>query len=271
MNIIYKKLFSNLRKKKEGCLIPFIVLGDPDLDTSLEIIISIIENGADAIEIGIPFSDPLADGYIIQNANLRALKKNVTLLKCFDILKNLKNKYTNFPIGILTYANLIFNKGINNFYEICSKIGLDSILIVDVPIEESKMFYECSIKNNISQIFICPPNVNNVMLNKIIKMSKSYIYILSRSGVTGICKKKFFKTNLIVKKIKKISSIPLVQGFGIYSTNQIKNILMNKINGVICGSVVVKQIENNLDNKKVMIKKITNLIKKLKYSTKILL
>ncbi|WP_343154960.1 tryptophan synthase subunit alpha [Buchnera aphidicola (Pseudoregma panicola)] len=269
MKTRYNDLFINLKKKNEKCFIPFIMLGDPDFKTSLTIIKNIIKSGADAIEVGIPFSDPFGDGSIIQNSNLRAINSNITVSKCFKIIKILRKKYFKIPIGLLTYANIVFSNGIKNFYEKCRKVGLDSILIVDVPIEESNIFYKYSLKNKVSQIFLCPPNVENYILKKIIKMSSDYIYILSRPGVTGIFNDKIFNTKIISNKIKKISKIPLIQGFGIYSKNQIRNILKSKIDGVICGSIIVRQIEKYLGNKNKIVKKINNLIKIFKKSTKI--
>ncbi|WP_343184206.1 tryptophan synthase subunit alpha [Buchnera aphidicola (Ceratovacuna keduensis)] len=269
MKTRYNNLFINLKKNNEKCFIPFIVLGDPNFETSLNIIDNIIKNGADAIEVGIPFSDPFGDGPIIQNANLRAINSKITVSKCFKILKILRKKYFKIPIGLLTYANIVFCNGIKNFYKKCYEVGLDSILIVDVPVEESSVFYKHSLKNKVSQIFLCPPNVEDYTLNKIIKMSNDYIYIISKPGVTGIFNNKIFNTDTISNRIKKISDIPLIQGFGIYSKNQIKNILKSKIDGVICGSIIVNQIEKYLHNKNKIIKKINNLIKKFKESTKI--
>ncbi|BGI51422.1 MAG: tryptophan synthase subunit alpha [Buchnera aphidicola (Ceratovacuna japonica)] len=265
----YRDVFTNLKKKNEKCFIPFIMLGDPDFNTSLNIIENIIKNGADAIEVGIPFSDPFGDGPIIQNANLRAINSNINVSKCFKIIKILRKKYFKIPIGLLTYANLVFSNGIRNFYKKCREVDLDSILIVDVPVEESKLFYKYSLKNNVSQIFLCPPNIENYVLKKIIKMSNEYIYIVSRPGITGIFDNNIFNTKIISNKIKKISNVPLIQGFGICSKYQIKKILKSKIDGVICGSIIVKQIEKYLNNKKKIILKINSLIRKFKKSTKI--
>ncbi|MDE5285150.1 MAG: tryptophan synthase subunit alpha, partial [Buchnera aphidicola] len=173
----YKKMFEILNKNKEGCFSPFVVVGDPSLKTSVKIIETLIFYGANAIEIGIPFSDPLADGPTIQKANIRALKNNNTIINYFKELKKIRTKYINIPIGILIYANLIYNIGINNFYKICYDSGIDSVLIADVPIEESDTFYNLANKYNIDSIFICPPDAQDSVLFKIIHYAKGYIYL----------------------------------------------------------------------------------------------
>ena len=133
----YEQLLTNLKKKNEGAFIPFVTIGDPDLETSQKIIECLIEAGADALELGIPFSDPLADGPTIQSANLRALASQVTPQKCFTLLSNIRKKYPNIPIGLLVYANLVFANGIDQFYAQCQQAGIDSVLVADVPLGES--------------------------------------------------------------------------------------------------------------------------------------
>ncbi|WP_343188860.1 tryptophan synthase subunit alpha [Buchnera aphidicola (Neophyllaphis varicolor)] len=254
----YKKLFKKLNYKKEGCFVPFLIIGDPSYETSLKIIISLIKSGADALELGIPFSDPIADGVAIQNANLRAFKSEINIHKCFKLISNIRNIYPNIPIGLLVYANIIFNAGINNFYSKCSYIGIDSVLIADVPIEEISEFYDKSIINNVSQIFICPPNAKKEFIIKLSKYcKKGYIYLISRLGVTGIDKeinKKILK-NTILNLKKYCNKLPILQGFGISKISQINLSLSQGISGVICGSIFAKIIEENYNNKRNLIKK----------------
>ncbi|AAO26984.1 tryptophan synthase alpha chain [Buchnera aphidicola str. Bp (Baizongia pistaciae)] len=267
MNNRYYQLNKNLIPYKLGCYIPFVVLGDPSIEISLEIIYSLIKNGADGLELGIPFSDPLADGPIIQQANLRAFSANITLTKCFEMLFKIRTHNPKIPIGILIYANLIFKLGIQKFYSICSKIDIDSVLIADVPIEESFEFEQHSIKNNIDSIFVCPPDASKNFLKKLSKHSTGYIYLLSRSGVTGIDMKITPPLKNFVKELKKLTSIPIIQGFGISNENQIKNIILSGVSGVICGSVIIQIIANNLNNKKIMLKKIKKLSNRFKKAT----
>ncbi|XRX42404.1 MAG: tryptophan synthase subunit alpha [Buchnera aphidicola (Eriosoma harunire)] len=269
MTTRYKSLFHNVFLKKEICFIPFLILGDPTIEISLKIIDSLINNGVDAIELGFPFSDPMADGPIIQRANLRAFKAKVTVKKCLDMVHIIRKKHKNIPIGLLLYSNLIVQKGIYHFYSQCNKIGIDSILIADVPVEEYNIFYKAATLYNIDPIFICPPNAEEKLIQKIIKYSKGYIYMLSRPGVTGFHKNYNDNISFLIKKLKKITSIPLVQGFGIHNTEQIKNIIQFGLNGVICGSVLINIIEKYSHNIKKMLNMLVSLSIQLKNSTKL--
>lgn len=264
----YQKMFKRLSLLKEGCFVPFVILGDPSIKLSIKIIEILIKNGADALEIGIPFSDPLADGPIIQKASLRALSKKNTFSEYFTILKYLREKNTQIPIGILIYANLIHNQGIDHFYSKCFNSGLDSVLIADVPIEESKIFYNTANKYKIDSIFICPPDADNELLKKISLYSQGYIYVLSRPGITGIEDKTSSLSKNFIKKIKKYNSIPLLQGFGISNTIQIKRAMSSGLSGVICGSAIINIIENNLTQENIMLKKIKDFVLLLKNATK---
>ncbi|VFP88265.1 Tryptophan synthase alpha chain [Buchnera aphidicola (Cinara piceae)] len=264
----YTSLFQNLSLNKECCFIPFIVLGDPSINISLEIIDILITNGADALELGIPFSDPIADGVVIQNSHIRALNNNITIKQCFDIIFNIRKKYPNIPIGLLTYSNIIFCQKLPVFYSLCRSIEIDSVLIADLPIEESYIFRKIANKNNISSIFICPHDANKKFIKRIAAVCKSYIYLVSRPGITGI--QAVYPQKLlinIIKKLKKYNSPPIIQGFGIYKASQIKNIINSGVQGIICGSRIIKIIENNLFNKNKMFKKIAKIVKIFKKET----
>ncbi|PPI88167.1 tryptophan synthase subunit alpha [Candidatus Pantoea edessiphila] len=252
----YKKLFSKLKNKKEGAFFPFIVLGDPSPTLSLKIIDALVEGGADGLELGIPFSDPIADGPIIQNANLRAFNSGINVSKCFEIISNIRHKYHELPIGLLIYANLIFSNGIENFYIHCSKLDIDSVLIADVPIEESKPFSQIALKYNINPIFICPPNPGDKLLRDISSNSYGYVYLLSRTGVTGIEKPANLTSRLLINKFRLYNSPPLMQGFGISNVNQVSKIISSGVDGIIIGSAIVKIIENYFRQTDLMLNKL---------------
>lgn len=136
----YETLFAQLKARREGAFVPFVTLGDPNPEQSLKIIDTLIEAGADALELGIPFSDPLADGPTIQDATLRAFAAGVTPAQCFEMLTAIRQKHPTIPIGLLMYANLVFSPGIDEFYAACERAGVDSVLVADVPVEESAPF-----------------------------------------------------------------------------------------------------------------------------------
>lgn len=264
----YNVMFQNIKLINEGCLVPFVTIGDPSIDKFYEIIDVLISAGANALELGIPFSDPLADGIIVQNANSRALSTGITVLQCFQILKKIRNTYPNIPIGILVYANIIFRQGIKKFYEMCYKIGIDSVLIPDVPIEESQEFQKYAKQYDVSPVFICPPNANIELIKKIAQESKGYIYLISRSGVTGFINQAHDPNINIIHQLKEKTSTPILQGFGISKTLQIKKSLLSGTSGIICGSIIIELIEKFANNSNIMLEKIRSLIIKFKLATK---
>lgn len=263
----YQKLFKISKNKNEGVFVPFVVLGDPNQNLSLNIVDAVINAGADALELGFPFSDPVADGPIIQKSSLRSLQNGTTINKCFNMVCNIRKNYPNIPIGILIYANLVFNRGIDNFYSQCAKVGIDSILIPDLPIEESKFFLKFSNHYSISQIFICPPNADDDLIYKISNYSKSYIYLSSRSGITGIENQASTPIKHLVNKLKEYGAPPILQGFGVSQPEHIRMALNFGVSGSISGSAIIKIIENNMHNSKIMINKIKVFVHEMKSAT----
>lgn len=263
----YNQLFERLNSLNQGAFVPFVTLGDPDAETSLKIIDALIEGGADALEIGIPFSDPLADGPTIQNANLRAFKSEITPTICFELLSRIRAKHPTMPIGLLVYANLVFTNGIENFYIRCQKAGVDSVLVADVPMSESKPFREAALTHNIAPIFICPPNGDDDLLQQIGEHSRGYTYLLSRAGVTGTEQRAQMPLTHLVDKLKQYQAAPALQGFGISEPEQVTEAIKNGAAGAISGSAVVKIIENNIDKPDVMLKALTEFVTKMKVAT----
>ena len=225
----YESLFAQLKERKEGAFVPFVTLGDPGIEQSLKIIDTLIEAGADALELGTPFSDPLADGPTIQNATLRAFAAGVTPAQCFEVLALIRQKHPTIPIGLLMYANLVFNKGIDEFYAECEKVGVDSVLVADVPVEESAPFRQAALRHNVAPIFICPPNADDDLLRQIASYGRGYTYLLSRAGVTGAENRAALPLNHLVAKLKEYNAAPPLQGFGISAPDQVKQRLMQEL------------------------------------------
>ena len=244
----YENLFAQLKDRKEGAFVPFVTLGDPSVEQSLNIIDTLIEAGADALELGIPFSDPLADGPTIQEATLRAFAAGVTPTQCFEMLALIRQKHPTIPIGLLMYANLVFSKGIDEFYAQCEKVGVDSVLVADVPVEESAPFRQAALRYNVAPIFICPPNADDDLLRQIASYGRGYTYLLSRAGVTGAENRAALPLHHLVEKLKEYNAAPPLQGFGISSPEQVTGAIEAGAAGAISGSAIVKLIEKNVAN-----------------------
>ena len=263
----YTTLFSDLVAKNQGAFVPFVTLGDPGLETSFEIIKTLIDNGADALELGFPFSDPIADGPVIQAANIRALDANITTSDCFELLSRVREYSPTIPIGLLLYSNLVMGRGIEGFYETAKASGVDSVLIADVPTRESAPFRKAAEANGIDPIFIAAPNSPAETLKKVAEYGRGYTYLLSRAGVTGTETVAQMPTNDLVGQLETYNSPPTLLGFGISEPEHVKNALASGAKGAISGSAVVKIIESNLDNVPAMLDNLATFTRNMKAAT----
>ena len=264
----YETLFKQLKERKEGAFVPFVTLGDPSPEQSLKIIDTLIEAGADALELGIPFSAPLADGPTIQNATLRAFAAGVTPSQCFEMLAAIRQKHPTIPIGLLMYANLVFSRGIDEFYAQCEKAGVDSVLVADVPVEESAPFRQAALRHNVAPIFICPPNADDELLRQIASHGRGYTYLLSRAGVTGAENRAALPLHHLVEKLTEYHAAPPLQGFGISAPDQVTAASDAGAAGAISGSAIVKIIEKNLDKPAVMLEELGAFVRAMKAGTR---
>ncbi|WOI79701.1 tryptophan synthase subunit alpha [Citrobacter braakii] len=264
----YENLFAQLKDRKEGAFVPFVTLGDPSVEQSLKIIDTLIEAGADALELGIPFSDPLADGPTIQEATLRAFAAGVTPSQCFEMLALIRQKHPTIPIGLLMYANLVFSKGIDEFYAQCEKVGVDSVLVADVPLEESAPFRAAALRHNIAPIFICPPNADEELLRQIASHGRGYTYLLSRAGVTGAENRAALPLHHLVEKLKAYDAPPSLQGFGISAPEQVTGAIDAGAAGAISGSAIVKIIEKNVAAPEQMLAELKAFVSAMKAATR---
>ncbi|GAA5133726.1 tryptophan synthase subunit alpha [Thalassotalea piscium] len=263
----YQQCFANLAAKNEGAFIPFVMIGDPNAEQSIAIIKTLIDAGADALELGIPFSDPSADGVTIQQAAIRALSSGINTDTCISILKEIREYAPNIPIGLLLYGNLVFARGIENFYQDMANAGVDSILIADLPIRESEPFRAAALKSGIAPIFIAPPNGSETTLINVANFSKGYTYVLSRAGVTGTETKATTPADHLVATLKANNAPPAVIGFGISAPEQVKEAINAGAAGAISGSAVVKIIEANLADNQTMLSSLREFIQSMKAAT----
>lgn len=233
---------SNIRKAFEHgkAFIPFITCGDPDLETTYKSVMAAIENGADLIELGIPFSDPTAEGPVIQGANLRALSGGVTTDKIFDLVKRLRSE-TDIPMVFMTYANVVFSYGSGRFISICGDIGIDGLIIPDLPYEEKDEFLPYCREYGVALIsLIAPTSGDRVAM--IAKGAEGFIYVVSSLGVTGT--RSSIETDLssIVDIIRENTDVPCAIGFGISTPAQAHD-MAAIADGAIVGSAIIKLLE----------------------------
>ncbi len=228
--------------KNGKAFIPFITLGDPDLDTTEKIILEMAKNGADIIELGIPFSDPTAEGPVIQEANLRALKGGINTDKVFEFTKKIRS-LVNVSLVYMTYANVIFSYGSEKFISKCKEVGIDGIIVPDVPFEEREEFLPYCEKYGIDFIYLIAPT-SNERIKMIAKEAKGFIYVVSSLGVTGVRSSITTDISSIVKSIKEETDVPCAIGFGIQTPDQAKEMAKSS-DGVIVGSKIIKLLHEN--------------------------
>ncbi|MGL4858653.1 MAG: tryptophan synthase subunit alpha [Enterobacteriaceae bacterium] len=264
----YQHCFQQLQQKNEGAFVPFVTLCDPNPQLSHQVIEALIAGGADALELGMPFSDPLADGPTIQSANQRALEAGATSTDCFTLLQQIRDKHPTIPMGLLVYANLVFNQGIEQFYARCAAAGVDSVLVADVPLDEAQPFRDAALKHNIAPIFICPPNGTPELIAQIAESGRGYTYLLSRAGVTGAENRASVSLHQQVEQLKQHNAPPAIQGFGISEPQQVRQVLLAGATGAISGSAVVKLIEKHLNEPQQMLQALTEFTREMKAATR---
>ena len=254
-------------RRQKSAFISYLVCGDPDLNTTLKIMHSMVKNGVDLIEVGVPFTDPIADGPVIQKGIERALKNKVSLIDVFDLVEKFRKEDKATPIVLMGYLNPIENMGYRKFSKLAKSKGVDGILIVDLPPEESLVINKELIRNNLSQIFLASPTTEDKRLKSIIKYSSGYLYYVSLKGITGSSLVDFQPIKKRIKMIKKLSDnkIPVSVGFGIKTAETARKISLFS-DGIIIGSSIVELIEKNQHNKAVMHKKIIKFIKSIRSS-----
>lgn len=232
---------SNIQKAFEQgkAFIPFVTCGDPDLETTAAIVRAMAQSGADLIELGIPFSDPTAEGPVIQGANLRALSGGVTTDQIFDLVRNLRKDVT-IPLVFMTYANVVFSYGTEKFLANCAQVGVDGLILPDVPFEEKEDFAPVCKEYGVDLISLVAPTSEG-RVAAIAREAQGFVYIVSSLGVTGV--RSEIKTDIpaLVNLVKANTHIPCAVGFGISTPEQAKK-MASLSDGAIVGSAIVKLI-----------------------------
>ena len=238
------KKFNELKNYNKLALMPFIMAGDPNIETTSEILLKLQEKGADLIELGIPYSDPLADGPVIQLSSSRSLKSGTTPKKVIQLLESLKGKL-NITIILFTYFNPVLNFGLENFCDLASKAGVAGLIIPDLPLEEASKFSKIISSYFIDLILLVAPTTPFERMKMISYKTKGFTYLVSVTGVTGERNKMENRVESLITKLKDISINPVAVGFGISSPEHVNRVRGWGADGVIIGSAFVKRISNS--------------------------
>ena len=246
-----KATFNKLRGQNKKALVAYLVVGDPDIETTLGLMKIMVSNGANVLELGISFSDPMAEGPTIQHAHERALKNNTTLLDAIDLVIEFRKQDSVTPIVFMGYMNPFEVMGAENFCSKASKGGVDGILLVDMPPEESKDFTEATLSNDLDLIRLIAPTTDEKRVKKICADASGYFYYISVKGVTGVNEFDALEVKEKVSSIKSITDLPVVVGFGIKDADSVASV-RDLSDGIVVGSALVELIaegKNHISDK----------------------
>lgn len=239
----YAAMFECCATANEGAFGAFLMLGDPDPVASATLLDALVAGGADMVEFGIPFSDPVADGPVIQAAALRALGAGVRTSQCLDLIAAFRTRHADVPIGVLTYANIVAARGIAEFCLELAAAGTDSLLVADVPSIEAAPYAAAARAAGIDLVMIAAPNTQRETLARIALLSSGYTYCVARAGVTGADAELSLHHGDLFTALGKAGAPPPVLGFGISSPDQVRDALASGAAGVISGSAIVAKAE----------------------------
>lgn len=260
-----KVKFAELQAKKQKALIPYIMVGFPNQKATITIVRGLVKGGADIIELGFPFSDPLADGKVIQNAGKISQDKGTRIENFFSIVRKIR-KETQIPLVMMTYTNILYQKGFSEFITKAKKAGIDGFILPDMSVDESKEYLKAA-KNKVDTIFLISPNTSKSRIKKILKASSGFLYLVAVFGTTGV-KSGIKKYTLnAIKQVKKQSQgkIPIGVGFGVSTPQDVKKYINAGADAVIVGSALIKLIEKTPERQ--LESKISSFTKQLKKQT----
>ncbi len=256
----YKQTFAGLNR---AALIPFFVIGDPDFDTGLSVVKAAIDAGADVLELGIPFSDPIADGPTIQKADIRSLSAGMTVRKALEFIKQVTD-YKSIPIGLLVYYNLVYQYGTEKFLKDFKAAGGSSVLVADLSIDDADEIAVPAKDAGLETVFMVTPITPDERAKRIAEKTTGFIYTVSLLGVTGARESLSDMVRPLVTRLKQLTDVPVCVGFGISTPQHAKEIVAAGADGVIIGSRIVRMIEDNLDDKQKMQSEIADFITQVK-------
>jgi tryptophan synthase alpha chain len=249
--------------RQKPAFISFTVAGDPDKATCIRIARALIAGGTDILELGVPFSDPVADGPVIQKADERALGAGTTPSTVFEIVREIR-KESDVPIVLLTYYNIVYHRGIDRFYREAHDAGVNGVLIADMPVEESEKVCRCALQFNIDPIFIISQTTSDKRIKKIAAKARGFLYLVSVLGVTGIRDQASQEAIDLLDRVRRYSPLPLAIGFGISTPAHVQTYIRAGADGVIVGSAVVDIVERNLENPDAMERELKEFVSAMK-------
>jgi tryptophan synthase alpha chain len=256
--------FRELAEKRECALICYVVAGYPDSTSSKQVINALVKGGADIIEVGIPFSDPIADGPTIQAASNIALRKGMTPKKALQLVRSVRKQHPNLPLLAMTYSNILVSAGMEKFMSESKQCGLDGFILPDMPLEEADIYSLTASKLNLATVFLVSPNTPEARLRKIVTRTTGFLYVVSVYGITG-ARNSFQKYTLnTIRAVKQVSGekVPVAVGFGISTPAHVKSMVAAGAEAVIIGSAVINKVSDGSDKK--MLQDLQNFARSMK-------
>ncbi len=260
--------FQKLKKRKEAALIGYVTAGDPEPNYTPQIAEALIRGGVDILELGLPFSDPIADGPTIQAASVRALKAGTKPKKVLDIAKQIRAKH-DVPVVVMTYYNPVFRMGLDSFFHTAKACMVDGVIVPDLPVEEASDYKKAADACGVDTIFLAAPSTSNERLSKIVACTSGFLYLVSHFGVTGAKAAVENSTLQLVKRVLSFTTgrVPLAVGFGISKPEHVKSVVEAGADAVIVGSAFVNIINRNSENRSQMLLELEETALKLKKAT----
>jgi len=262
-----KAKFADLRAKNEKALITYIMVGYPNEKSTMQIVRGLVVGGADIIELGFPFSDPLADGPVIQNASNVSLERGTKMSHFLSLVRKIR-KETQIPLILMTYTNILYHRGYDQFFKMAKDAGIDGFITPDMTVEESKEYVRAAKKHKIETVFLVSPNTREARLKKIVSKCTGFLYLVSVFGTTGVQTKIQQYTLDALKRTKRAAKkrIPVGIGFGVSTPSDVRNYVKNGADAVIVGSALIKLIEKTPS--KNLEKTVASFTRRLKNATK---
>jgi len=263
----YERAFAALRARRETAFIPFAVAGDPDLRTSERVLRTMVDSGADVLEIGYPFSDPIADGPVNQRAAARAIAAGLDQARFFGLVRRIRAA-TDIPIGVLIYANSVLHYGAERFCREAARAGIDSLLVADMPPEESGDLSRAMRSAGLARVFIVSELTPSRRMAAICSQVDAFVYVVSRLGPTGVGRRMSATVGSTLARLRRVTDRPLCVGFGLSKPEHVAAARRAGADGAIVGSALVAQVEALRDRPAAMLRRIGRMVAELKAATR---